>query len=119
MFFRYKEKFLKREIDDIPLVHLGENSRLRVLPNLTEGKLLSISRHISKCEWIETKEDMELYWKNTYGYQLPDGFGDIYLNIRFSTNPLNPSAFEVFCYPIEVRSLWGNFKDLLLFKKIT
>ena len=92
--------FKNGEIDDIPKLHLGEQS-LHVLPKMTKGKLVSVSRKITPCEWIKNHEDMRMYWKNTYGYELPSNFGQIFCNISFVRSIDNP-GYEVFCYPIEV-----------------
>ena len=93
--------FLNNQIDDIPLQHLAIQY-FYVLPRMTRGRLISVSKQITPCEWIKTKEDMRKYWKTTYGYELPITFGEIFCNIRFGNANIQ-NGHEVFCYPIEVR----------------
>ena len=47
---------------------------------------------------------MRLYWKNLYGYELPENFGEVYCNITFGKEI--GMGTDLFCYPIEVSKVY-------------
>ena len=95
---KYRKMFDNGEIPIIPQQHLG-NQWLHVLPKMTKGKLRSVSRQIIASQHIQNHEEMRLYWKMLYGYELPTNFGSVYCNITFGIDSgMGP---EIFCYPIE------------------
>lgn len=97
------EKYMRGEINAITYHHLGIG-RLCVLPNLTMGRLLSITRNIQQCKDIQDWAHMKRYWKNLYGYRLhaeeKEG-AKFYCNIIFdqSNDFGRPSDKTIFCYP--------------------
>lgn len=95
---KYRKMFENGEIPIIPQQHLG-NQWLHVLPKMTKGKLRSLSRQIISSQHIQNHEDMRLYWKMLYGYELPTNFGSVYCNITFGND--SGMGLELFCYPIE------------------
>ena len=95
---KHRQMFEDGKITQIPQQHLG-NQWLHVLPKMTKGKLRFVSRQIIQSEHIQNHQDMRVYWKKTYGYELPANFGSVYCNITFGTDSgMGP---EIFCYPIE------------------
>jgi len=96
-------KYVNGEINSITYHDLGVG-RLCVLPNLTIGRLLSITRNIQQCKDITDWASMKRYWKNLYGYRLPADEKDgakFYCNIVFDQGSDfgRPSDRTIFCYP--------------------
>ncbi|XP_033117620.1 uncharacterized protein C18orf63-like [Anneissia japonica] len=55
-----------------------------VLPSMKLGKVVNITRSIPDTSPFKSYKDIRRYWKNTYGYRLPeDEEGTIYCNIHF------------------------------------
>ncbi|XP_071959422.1 uncharacterized protein C18orf63-like [Antedon mediterranea] len=55
-----------------------------VLPSMKKGKLVNISRYIPETSPFKSFKDIKRYWKNTYGYRLPeDEAKTVYCNIHF------------------------------------
>ncbi len=101
--------FAKGQVTVIPQQNLC-NQWLVVLPNLTRGKLVSVTRNIVTCDVIKNVNDMRDYWKEVYGYILPEDFGAFYCNISFGQH-FDKSGFtnEIYCYPREAsKSKMGN-----------
>jgi len=97
------QKYISGEINAITYHHLGIG-RLCVLPNLTRGRLLSVTRYIQECSDIKDWPGMRRYWKNLYGYRLPaeekEG-AKFYCNIIFDqcSDFGRPADKTIFCYP--------------------
>jgi len=96
-------KFIKGEIHAISHHYIGI-SKLCVLPNLTMGRLLSVTRNIQQCKDISDWSSMKRYWKNLYGYRLPSVEAEgarFYCNIIFDQcyDLGRPTDKTIYCYP--------------------
>nr|XP_034338422.1 uncharacterized protein C18orf63 isoform X2 [Crassostrea gigas] len=66
-----------------------------VLPSMKRGEIVGISRQLPADGPFRSYKDIKRYWKNSYGYRLPDNDDDrIYYQINF--RPLGP---RIFTYP--------------------
>ncbi|XP_022082271.1 uncharacterized protein LOC110974745 [Acanthaster planci] len=63
-----------------------------VLPSLKKGKVVSISHNIPSTSPFKTYKEIRRYWKNAYGYRLPESdVGVLYYNIYFPA--IGPTLF--------------------------
>jgi len=97
------QKYVRGEINAISHHYIGV-SRLCVLPNLTTGRLLSVTRRIQQCKDITNWASMKRYWKNLYGYRLPSDEANgakFYCNIIFDQcyDLGRPTDKTIYCYP--------------------
>eukprot|EP00057_Strongylocentrotus_purpuratus_P019664 XP_011674138.1 PREDICTED: tyrosine-protein phosphatase non-receptor type 23-like [Strongylocentrotus purpuratus] len=76
-----------------------------VLPSMKKGKVVSLTHHIPSSSPYKTYGDLKKYWKNNYGYRLPEsGEGIVYINIFFPAIPHTMFTYPEFCIrKIELR----------------
>ncbi|XP_071784966.1 uncharacterized protein [Asterias amurensis] len=78
--------------NNVILEYSIENKWCYVLPSLKKGKVVSISHEIPATSPFKTYKDIRRYWKNAYGYRLPDSSaGVMYYNIYFPA--IGPTLF--------------------------
>ncbi|KAK2188961.1 hypothetical protein NP493_119g08023 [Ridgeia piscesae] len=74
------------------------NTWCHILPSMKKGKIVNLVRQIPEDSPFKTYKDMKRYWKNTYGYRLPDtDEGMIYYQVYFK-----PIGNTLFTYPLSV-----------------
>jgi len=64
--------------------HFG-HKKVKVLPNLTTARLVSITKKLPDNNQFKDWGEMKRYWKNMYGYRLceDDTAPQVYYNVRF------------------------------------
>ncbi|XP_038066552.1 uncharacterized protein LOC119736608 [Patiria miniata] len=69
-----------------------DNKWCYVLPSLKKGKVVSISHEIPSTSPFKTYKEIRRYWKNAYGYRLPEtDVGVLYYNVYFPA--IGPTLF--------------------------
>ncbi|PAV90479.1 hypothetical protein WR25_14612 isoform E [Diploscapter pachys] len=66
---------------------------VNVLPRLGRGRVVAFYRSLPKHSPFSSYAQLKIYWKNTYGYELPNEEPPAYLDVIFY------GMKESFCYP--------------------
>ncbi|XP_072052020.1 uncharacterized protein [Amphiura filiformis] len=75
-----------------------EDKWCHILPSLKKGKLVSVTHQIPAVSPFKTYKDIRRYWKNAYGYRLPESdTGIIYYNIYFPAIGNTLFTYPDFC----------------------
>ncbi|XP_054748660.2 uncharacterized protein LOC129254234 [Lytechinus pictus] len=65
---------------------------------MKKGKVVSLMHHIPASSPFKSYADLRKYWKNNYGYRLPEnGEGIVYINIYFPAIPHTIFTYPEFC----------------------
>ncbi|XP_071497394.1 uncharacterized protein [Diadema antillarum] len=69
-----------------------------VLPSMKKGRVVSLMHNLPASSPFKTYSDLRRYWKNTYGYRLPEsGEGLVYLEIFFPAIRNTLFTYPEFC----------------------
>lgn len=91
---RVLEQFQKGEVQCITSASMGLGS-VHVLPNLTQGQIVSITKHHLKSGEIDDWKDMRRYWKNMYGIRMrEEREPEFFVNVKFGAK-----RSQIFSYP--------------------
>ncbi|ELT91567.1 hypothetical protein CAPTEDRAFT_198419 [Capitella teleta] len=72
-----------------------QNKWCHILPSMKKGQIVSISRSIPTNSPFKFYKDVKKYWKNTYGYRLPETDENVfYFQVYFK-----PIGDNLFTYP--------------------
>ena len=92
------QKFESGEIQTICCSYIA-TSTVCVLPNLTRGRIESITREMLTSNELRDLKDMRRYWKNMYGFRWPydEGQPKFFVNVTFGR--FGGYHKEVYSYP--------------------
>jgi hypothetical protein len=90
------QRFSQGIIDTIPKQYIGKQF-VHVVPNLTKGNIVSVTKSMLKSTELTSWKEMKRYWKNMYGFRLSDSEQEeplFFVNVTFAVK--DP---QVYSYP--------------------